>query len=145
MAGARGGSLAALLSFRKSHRPDNMGPSEAVAQAAPFSIEESNSIEGATDELQSLALHSCCAELSQLFLAANLAFSSRPLTPDMMKNLSACLTSGLVAPDNPHLKKMLELFTEQWTGFVAKEKKVLSCIPSSLSGWPRPLRAFCLL
>ena len=145
MAGARGGSLTALLSFRKSHRPDNMGSSETLAQAAPFSIENSNSIEGAADELQSLALHSCCAERTQLFLAAILAISSGPLTPDMMKNSTTFLSSGVVAPDNPHLKKMLELFTEQWTGFVAKEKKVLSCIPYSLSGWPGPLETFCLL
>ena len=90
MAGARGGSLAALLSFRKSHRPDNMGLSDAVAQAAPFSIEESNSIEGAIDELQFLALHSCCAKFTQLFLATILALSSQPLTPDMIENFVSC-------------------------------------------------------
>ena len=62
-----------------------MGPSEAVAQAAPFSTEDPNSIEGAADELQSLPSHSCCAESIQLFLAAILAISFRPLTPDIKK------------------------------------------------------------
>ena len=32
--------------------------------------------------------------------------------------------SGFAAPDHPHLQKMLELFTAQWAGFVAKETKV---------------------
>ena len=32
--------------------------------------------------------------------------------------------SGFAAPDHPHLQKMLELFTAQWAGFLAKEKKV---------------------
>lgn len=32
--------------------------------------------------------------------------------------------SGFADPDHPHLQKMLELFTAQWAGFVAKEKKV---------------------
>ena len=85
MAGARGGSLAALLSFRKSCEPDRMGPSEAVAQAAPFSAEGRNLIEGATGELRAPTFNSCCDELTQLFSAAILAFSPQPLTPDVVE------------------------------------------------------------
>lgn len=35
------------------------------------------------------------------------------------------LLTGLAAPDHSHLQRMLEMFTAQWDGFVAKEKKVL--------------------
>ena len=31
--------------------------------------------------------------------------------------------AGLEGPEHPHLQKMLELFTTQWSSFVAKEKK----------------------
>ena len=44
--------------------------------------------------------------------------------------------AGLEGPEHPHLQKMLELFTTQWSSFVAKEKKVhlgISCTPAAVT------------